>query len=90
MPINATLQAERYRDPSRVVFGLRTDDKGNPINAPEQVFAVPRDVLKEGHIHVRRRTQEAAKRRWLSLHSCSNSSGPIPTAMPVVTYWFPG
>ncbi len=57
MSINATLQAERYRDPSRIVFGLRTDDEGNPINEPEQAFAVPRDVLKEGHIHIRGRTR---------------------------------
>lgn len=57
MAINATLQAERIRDPTRIVFGLTTDKDGNPNNDRNQAVHVPRDVLKEGHIHVRGRTR---------------------------------
>ncbi len=57
MPINPRLEAERYRDPTRIVFGLSADEHGDPIDDPDQAVHVPRDVLKEGHIHVRGRTR---------------------------------
>lgn len=57
MSINRTLQTARGADSTRIVFGLNANEKGEPIDKLDQAVHVSRDVLKEGHIHVRGRTR---------------------------------
>ncbi len=66
MPINPILQAERYADASRIVFGLKTDKNGEPLNEYEQAVHVSRDLLKEGHMHVRGRTRSGKTSRAIA------------------------
>ena len=57
MSFNEILRSERISDGTKIILGLPTDEDGNPTTEREKTVAVSRDVLKEGHIHVRGRTR---------------------------------
>lgn len=57
MTWQSTLGLARRGDPSNIALGMRCDEKGNPLDTPDHALAVPRKLLKEGHIHVRGRTR---------------------------------
>ncbi len=54
----ALLEARAWgAETNHIVFGLQCDAQGTPLDDYEHAFSVPRDILKEGHIHIRGRTR---------------------------------